>query len=86
MIAVILTETQHEYLVYMFEKCSENGMFPPAELKIAATTWEAVTHPQKFDLPPASEKEVHVIDGPISVALNGDMTLPISSEDAQKLL
>jgi hypothetical protein len=86
MIAVILTETQHEYLVYLFEKCSENGMFPPSELKIAATTWDAISNPQKFDLPPAPEKEVQVIDGPVSVALNGDMAIPISPEDAQKLL
>jgi hypothetical protein len=83
MFAVILTETQHKYLVYMFEKCSENGMFPPGELKIAATTWEAVSNPQKFDLP--GVPETAVIKGPVSVSLDGDLSLPISPEEAETL-
>lgn len=73
MIAVVLTEGQHDYLKYIFQSNIEAGL-PVGELAIAAEVWKAVSSAQKFELP---EKEPHVIEGPISVTVNGDMTLPV---------
>jgi len=73
MIAVVLTEDQYNYLTYVFQRNTEAGL-PVGELAIAAEVWKAVSSAQKFELP---EKETHVIDGPLSLTVNGDMTLPV---------
>lgn len=80
MIAVILTETQHDYLTYVFQKYIESGV-STNELAAAAQTWDALNKAQKFELPPQGEKEVKTIDGPVALVVNGDMTLPVDVQE-----
>lgn len=88
MLAIIMTPTQHEYLTYVFQEYCKAGV-PPPELAVAADAWRALSSPQKFDLPGqtgnignigiSGAPETVAIKGPVSVAVNGDMSMPLSA-------
>ena len=74
MLAIILTPEQHEYLTYVFQEYCKAGV-PPEELGFAANALKALSSPQKFELPPPTQ----VIEGPVSVEVKGNMTMPLSA-------
>lgn len=77
MMAIVLTDAQLGYLTYMFEKFCDGGL-PTTELGIAASTWGAIEAATPFELP----QDTKVINGPVNLVLNGDMSMPLPVEQS----
>lgn len=96
MIVVTLDSEALDYLKFVFESHCGKGL-SLEELHIASHTWACVKEAKEitkdgirsalfegeFQPLPPSEPEVTRIQGPVSLKVNGDVSLPISAEDAE---
>lgn len=94
MIVITLNPQTLEYLKFIFESHCEKGL-PVAELGVAAATWNCIYEAKEitkegvtsiFHPDQPKEEEVKHIQGPVSVVVNGDMTMPLPLDSAKEML
>jgi len=101
MIVITLESETLDYLRFIFEEHCGKGL-PLEELQIAARTWICMKDAKEITQegvrrvfseeeftplpPPQQEQEVRHIQGPVSVKVNGDMTLPVTADQVEDLM
>ena len=99
MIVITLEPETLAYLRFVFENHCGKGL-PLDELQIAAATWICVKEAKEitkegirsafseegFQPHSSDEQEVRHIQGPVNVELNGDLTLPVTHEQVDKIM
>jgi hypothetical protein len=84
-IITLANKDHFDYLMFVFHKHVTGGGMEPDELAVAAQVWQQLKSAREFDpatLEQPGEREVVKIDGPLSIAHEGNVEIPI---DAEKL-
>lgn len=82
---IILPDEEHfDYLQYVFHQHCTGGL-KPDELAIAGGLWNFIRNAKQIDPQQPEGPEIIKVPGPLSVVHHGDMSVPVSPEQAARL-
>lgn len=81
-VIILPDEDHYNYLQFVFHQHTKGGI-EPDELAVAGAVWGCIRNAKQIDPQPEGPETIKV-PGPLSVVHHGDMSVPVSPEQAAK--